>query len=81
MVFSALRQEPPPQPEKPLDLGHVPAVSFHDKVLGNKQALPMRENVDLLEKKLARIEFENGNRLLPKVFLHESVINELCTPW
>lgn len=41
----------------------------------------MREKVDLLVKKLARIEFENGNRLLPKAFFDESVVKELCSPW
>lgn len=58
-----------------------PSVSFRDKVLGNKQAPPVRERVDLLEKKLARIEFENGNRLLPKVFFHENMVKKLCSPW
>ncbi|AES79801.1 hypothetical protein MTR_7g072770 [Medicago truncatula] len=35
----------------------------------------------MIEKKLVRIEQENGNRLLPKVYLEPKVFQELCTPW
>lgn len=35
----------------------------------------------MIEKKLVRIEHENGNRLLPKVYLEPTVFQELCTPW
>jgi len=43
--------------------------------------LPSREKEDMIEKKLVRIEFENGNRLLPKVHIEPNVFQELCTPW
>lgn len=49
--------------------------------MGNIQAPPMREKVDLIAKKLVSITYEQGNRLLPKVHLDESVFNELCAPW
>lgn len=88
IVFSAHRPEPPPQPDKPPDIGQVnssqqkvTSISFRDKVLGNKQAPPVREKTDLLANKLAFIELKNGNRLLPKVFFAESVVKELCSPW
>ncbi|KAJ6680446.1 hypothetical protein OIU79_020030 [Salix purpurea] len=56
-------------------------ISFRDKVLGTKSAPPMREKIDLLREKLVRIEYEDGNRLLPKVHLDDKVFTELCYPW
>ncbi|KAJ6293164.1 hypothetical protein OIU78_025198, partial [Salix suchowensis] len=41
----------------------------------------MREKIDLLREKLMRIEYEDGNRLLPKVHLDDKVFTELCYPW
>lgn len=35
----------------------------------------------MIQKKLVRIEHENGNRLLPKVYVDPSTFQELCTPW
>jgi len=35
----------------------------------------------MIEKKFFRIELENGNRLLPKVYLEPKTFQELCTPW
>jgi len=35
----------------------------------------------MIEKKLVRVEHENGNRLLPKVYLERTIFQELCTPW
>ncbi|KAJ6327416.1 hypothetical protein OIU78_014319 [Salix suchowensis] len=46
-------------------------ISFRDKVLGTKSAPPIREKIDLLREKLVRIEYEDGNRLLPKVHLDD----------
>ncbi|KAF9667294.1 hypothetical protein SADUNF_Sadunf15G0007800 [Salix dunnii] len=56
-------------------------ISFRDKVLGTKSAPPMREKIDLLRENLVRIEYEDGNRLLPKVHLDDKVFTELCYPW
>ncbi|KAB5524180.1 hypothetical protein DKX38_021929 [Salix brachista] len=52
-------------------------ISFRDKVLGTKSAPPMCEKIDLLREKLVRIEYEDGNRLLPKVHLDDKVFTEL----
>lgn len=78
----------PPRPGKPPDSDgnqvttpSNPPVSFRDKVMGNIQAPPARERVDLIEKKLVNIEYEHGNRLLPKVILNKEVFNDLCAPW
>jgi hypothetical protein len=35
----------------------------------------------MIEKKLVRIELEDGNRLLPKVYLEPQTFQEICTPW
>jgi len=67
----------PPDPQKPSS----PKISFRDKLLGPSQEPIIREKEDMIEKKLVRIEHENGNRLLPKVYLEPSVFQELCTPW
>lgn len=56
-------------------------ISFRDKVLGNKQAPPVREKVDLIACNMVRVEHENGNRLLPKVYLDERIFQDLCNPW
>jgi hypothetical protein len=34
----------------------------------------------LLGKQLVRVEYENGNRLLPKIFLDDKTFQELCYP-
>ena len=39
------------------------------------------EKEDMIEKKIVRIEHENDNRLLPKVYLEPNTFQELCTPW
>ncbi|KAJ6965369.1 hypothetical protein NC652_003298 [Populus alba x Populus x berolinensis] len=38
----------------------------------------MREKSNLLDRKLVRIEHENGNRLLPKILIDDSIFND---PW
>lgn len=88
IVFSAEPTKISPPPGKPPDSGGVTATtqsnppgSFRDKVMGNTQAPPAREKTDLIGKKLVNIEYEQGNRLLPKVYLNEGVFNDLCAPW
>lgn len=49
--------------------------------MGNNKAPPVREKSDLIAQKLVTVVHENGNRLLPKVFLNKKVFEELCTPW
>jgi hypothetical protein len=82
-VFSAQSNPSPPPHTKPPDPPHPPPhkPSFRDKLLGSTQQIPIREKENMLEKNLVRIEHENGNRLLPKVYLDPSVFQELCTPW
>lgn len=55
--------------------------SFRDMVLGAKESTTPRPKVDLIESKLARIEFEDDNPLKPKVIIDESVFEGLCAPW
>ncbi|KAK2420967.1 hypothetical protein QL285_031645 [Trifolium repens] len=86
-VFSAQSNPSPPPHTKPPDPPPPPPhppphkPSFRDKLLGSTQQIPIREKENMLEKNLVRIEHENGNRLLPKVYLDPSVFQELCTPW
>ncbi|KAJ7006466.1 hypothetical protein NC653_005730 [Populus alba x Populus x berolinensis] len=54
-------------------------VSFRDKVIGPRSPPCPREKMDMLWQELVRIEYENGNRLLPKVFPDD--FNKLCYPW
>ncbi|KAJ6942199.1 hypothetical protein NC652_008114 [Populus alba x Populus x berolinensis] len=42
---------------------------------------PACDRADLLERNLVQIEFENGNRLLPKVFIRDDIFNDLCLSW
>lgn len=55
-------------------------VSFRDKVLGN-ESIPMRERVDLMEKKLVNLDLVNGSRLLPMFTVDKNMIEELSQPW
>jgi hypothetical protein len=82
-VFSAQSNQTLPATEKPPDPHQQPPpkISFRDKLLGPSQETLIREKEDMIEKKLVRIEHENGNRLLPKVHLEPAVFQELCTPW
>jgi len=50
-------------------------VSFRDKVVGSQPVA--RERVDLVANKLAQVEHIKGNRLLPMLHVHDTVIEEL----
>ncbi|PNY14400.1 hypothetical protein L195_g011081 [Trifolium pratense] len=82
-VFTANGNPQPHTTKKPPDIIAPPSAkpSFRDKLMGSNQEIPTREKEDMLEKKLVRIELENGNRLLPKIHLDPQVFQELCTPW
>ena len=56
------------------------SLSFRDKVIGKKQPPPWAR-VNLIEKKLAQIEYENENKLKPMLHLDMKVVEELCLPW
>lgn len=65
----------PPDPHK----SSTPKPSFRDKLLGSNHEVPLQAKEDMIEKKLVRIELEDGNRLLPKVYLEPQVFQDLCT--
>ncbi|XP_045810073.1 uncharacterized protein LOC123904449 [Trifolium pratense] len=71
-----IAKKPPDSTKQP-----PPKTSFRDKLLGPSQTNHTREKEDMIEKKLVRIELEDGNRLLPKVYLEPKVFQDLCTPW
>lgn len=82
-VFSAQSDLNLQTTKKPPDLHKpsTPKLFFRDKLWGPSQEIQIREREDMIEKKLVRIELEDGNRLLPKVYLEPKVFQELCTPW
>jgi hypothetical protein len=88
MIFSAgENNDQQAIPRKPPDLeaqkkDTLAFVSFRDKLIGEHQQVPKpREKVDLIQKNLVRIEHENGNRLLPKVYLDDGVFEGMCSSW
>jgi len=64
-------------PQSPHPISHP----FRDKLLESTQEIPIHERQDMIEKKLVRIELEDGNRLLRKIYIKPQVFQELCTPW
>ena len=67
----------------PLDGGGNKAKtsSFKEKLLGKLAAAPRRSRGNPFSQNLARAELEGGNRLLPKIYLDDSVCDELSVPW
>ena len=55
-------------------------VSFRDKVLG-AQKIPVREKLDLIGNKMARVELVQGNRLMPMLHVKPTIMNGLSVPW
>ena len=55
--------------------------SFHDKVLGGKGGSFEHLEGDLLQQKLAKIVFEEGNVQRPMVCFEERVIDVISPPW
>lgn len=73
-------------PEKPPEGGgesHARQPTFREMVLGrvDEAAGLARERVDLIANKLVRVEFEEGKKHLPRVFVADSVIDNLSTAW
>lgn len=54
--------------------------SFRDKLLGSHNKDPFAR-VDLLAENLIKVDYENGNMLLPKFHIEEKVVQELCAQW
>lgn len=63
------------------DIGKFSKVSFRDMVMGNKVIIAPRPKKNLLQEKLAMIEFEEVNPLKPMVHIDESVFEGLYAPW
>jgi hypothetical protein len=81
-VFSASNDTNMIHTKKPPDKQHHtnPKPSFCEKLLGSSHESPSRPKEDMIENKLVCIEHENGNCLLPKVYLEPQIFQELCTP-
>jgi hypothetical protein len=73
----------PPAPSRPPDQADTQKkkVSFRNKLLGNQEPAPRRETIDLIGKKLFRIEFEDGDRRRPRCYADDSVLKDLWMPW
>ena len=56
-------------------------ISFRDMVMGNKQPPPRWERTNLVEKKLAHMEFIDGDEMKPMIYLDDNLFQELCLPW
>ena len=61
--------------------GKSDSISFKDIVMKNKEKMETRPRKDLFKENLARIEYENGNLLKPKVLVADLVYDGLCQPW
>ncbi|KAJ1429993.1 hypothetical protein SESBI_08059 [Sesbania bispinosa] len=66
----------PPDGDRP---AHSPKASFKDKLLNNQGSFS--SYVDLIGHNLFRIELEDGNRLKPKCFVADSVLQNLRKSW
>lgn len=63
------------------DGGAKVKVSFKDMVMGNREIPAARPKIDLLQKKLATIVYEEDNPLKPMVHIADSVFEGLCARW
>ncbi|KAJ1431376.1 hypothetical protein SESBI_07231 [Sesbania bispinosa] len=72
---------PPPKPPEGIGGASTTKVSFRDKSMGQKEPLVRRERMDLISNKLFRIELEDGNRLKPRCYVADTVLNELWKSW
>ncbi|XP_020208121.1 uncharacterized protein LOC109793062 [Cajanus cajan] len=55
--------------------------TFRDKLMGGVTMPPRKEKVDLISMNHFRIEYEEGDRLRPKCFVEENIVQELWKPW
>ena len=55
--------------------------SFRDKLVGKKKISSHGPSIDLLKEKLARVEFDHGNHLYPKLYLDKTILEEIDRPW
>ena len=57
------------------------ALLFGDKVMGSKTLPPPLEKKNLLEAKLAKLKFVDGNKLKLMVYLANTMNKKLSIPW
>lgn len=77
-------QQAMPTPPKPSDGDGGQGsrrVSFREKLMGSAEPLSRREVVNLIEKKLFWINYEKKDRLKPRCFIKDSVLEDLRAPW
>lgn len=73
-----------PTPPKPPDGGgsqQANKFSFKDKLLGREEPIKKRDLGDLIEKQLFTIKYEKGDRLKPRCYINEELLQELREPW
>ncbi|KAH1213371.1 hypothetical protein GmHk_14G041349 [Glycine max] len=68
--------EPPDGDEE-----YTPQPRLNFKQLFVKEVVTDRPKVDLIKENLERIEYEEGNKLKPRVILADSILEGLCAPW
>ena len=61
--------------------GKTSSASFKDKLVGERNFIPVRKRVNLIEENLAKFEFLDGDRLFPVVSLDKKVMERICVPW
>ena len=61
--------------------GKTSSASFKDKLVGERNFIPVRKRVNLIEENLAKFEFLDGDRLFPVVSLDKKVVERICVPW
>lgn len=74
----------PTPPEPPDGGGEGPPknrISFKDKLMGAIEPLPRKEKVDLISQKLFTVKLDGGDRLRPKCYIDDKVLEELRLPW
>lgn len=50
-------------------------------MLGTRNPPPALEKTDMIGQQLVHVQYENEDRLLPKIFLDDKSFNDLCYPW
>jgi hypothetical protein len=71
--FNAKSHKPPDDP-------NLQKISFRDKLMGGQEPLPRLERTNLIEKNLFKIELQDGDRLKPRCFLDENIVEGLRKP-
>lgn len=71
----------PPKP--PDDGGGVEdgRISFRDKLMGEQTPATRKEKVDLLAQNLFKMEWDEGDRLKPRCYIADALLDELRKPW